>query len=158
MTTRLAQLTAAWVLVGRLEKATNRESWRDIHRAADGAVPRWIKDFVATIATVRAGIDGAALAKALKAGDVAAAVAAVPWETLERGLAQQYYTRVTELALAGAKVAAKDAALTVDWIATGSGGGAAKPPRMAPPAGGGGGGGHPRTPLPKTKKAGGTAE
>lgn len=140
MVTRAALLDAARVLVERLTKATAREPWQDIHDAADKAVPQWIAAYLATVEATRQGIDTAALGKALEAGDVKAAVAAVQWETMDAELARQYYRQITDLALSGAKVAARDLALSVDWVetSTGAGGAGSVPLRTTPPAGGSG--------------------
>ena len=80
----------------RLERAANTDAdaadefWQAIHRVADRIEPGMRRRFLEAIESLRGSVDVAALQAALAAGDVSAAMRAIPWPSLAAQLGTQY--------------------------------------------------------------------
>lgn len=64
-------------------KRLRRELWRYLHRVARSGEPATRRQFLEAVRQLRAGIDLSALESALEAGNVDAAMRAIPWDVFE---------------------------------------------------------------------------
>lgn len=65
-------------------KSPTRDLWRTLHRIARSGEPEVRRRFLEAVEKMRAGVDLDALERALEAGDVNAAMRAIPWATFDR--------------------------------------------------------------------------